>query len=259
MARIKTAVIPAAGHGSRMGPLTRIIPKEMLPLGSIPVIEHTIAELASSGIKRIGVVIRKGKEVIREYLDTRKDLYPNSELEFVYQKESLGLGDALRCAKDFIQGVPFVMALPDQILLSEQCATRQLLEACEGIDGIWNSMVQIRKSEMAFFEGSRPLKYKKGNSRFFLIEDISADLNSRVRGFGRTVFLPEALDYMSEEFANDRTGEVDLSKTFHALKGKFRLFGVFLKGRPCDVGTWEGYYFYQQRILRSLTAKEKAS
>jgi len=58
---------------------------------------------------------------------------------------------------------------------------------------------------------------------------------------------------------NDKTGEVDLSKTFHALKGKFGLFGVFLKGRPCDLGTWEGYYFYQQRILRSLTAKEKAS
>jgi UTP--glucose-1-phosphate uridylyltransferase len=244
-----------------MGPLTRIIPKEMFPLGSIPVIEHTIAELASSGIERIGVVIRKGKEMIREYLDTRRDLYPNSKLEFVYQKEALGLGGALRCAKDFIRGVPFVMAIPDQILISEQYATRQLLEVCEsvGIGGIWNCMVQIRRSEMAFFEGSRPLKYKKGNGRFFLIEDISADLKSRVKGFGRTVFLPEALDYMSEEFVNDKTDEVDLLKTFHALKGKFRLLGFFLKGRPCDVGTWEGYYFYQQRILRSLKAKEKAS
>jgi UTP--glucose-1-phosphate uridylyltransferase len=64
---IETAVVPAAGHGSRMRPLTMAIPKEMFPLGSLPVIEHTLLELVSSGIKRICIVIRKSKEVIEEY------------------------------------------------------------------------------------------------------------------------------------------------------------------------------------------------
>lgn len=251
MRKVKTAVVPAAGYGSRMGPLTNVIPKEMFPLGSIPMIEHTIAELVSSGIKRIGVVIRNGKEVIREYLESRKSLYPESEFEFVFQKEPLGLGDALWCARDFIQGAPFVMAIPDQVLISEQAATLQLLEASEGVDGIWNSMVQIRRNEMAFFKGARSVRYKKVNREVFVIEDISTDITSRVRAFGRTVFLPEALDYMSKQSVNDVSGEVDLLKTFYALKEKFRLFGVLLKGRPCDLGTWEGYYFYQQTILRS--------
>ena len=251
MRKVKTAVVPAAGYGSRMGPLTNVIPKEMFPLGSIPMIEHTIAELVSSGIKRIGVVIRNGKEVIREYLESRKSLYPESEFEFVFQKEPLGLGDALWCARDFIQGAPFVMAIPDQVLISEQAATLQLLEASEGVDGIWNSMVQIPRNEMAFFKGARSVRYKKVNREVFVIEDISTDITSRVRAFGRIVFLPEALDYMSKEFVNDATGEVDLLKTFYALKGRFRLFGVLLKGRPCDLGTWGGYHFYQPRILRS--------
>ena len=151
MEEIETAVVPAAGYGSRMRPLTTFIPKEMFPLGSLPVIEHTIAELVSSGIKRICVVIRKGKEVIKEYLDSRRSLYEKSEFEFVYQKAPLGLGDALRTAKDFIRGTSFVMAIPDQILLSEQSATRQMLDVCKSGFGIWNSMVQIPKKEMEFF------------------------------------------------------------------------------------------------------------
>jgi UTP--glucose-1-phosphate uridylyltransferase len=257
MEEIETAVVPAAGYGSRMRPLTTFIPKEMFPLGSLPVIEHTIAELVSSGIKRICVVIRKGKEVIKEYLDSRRSLYEKSEFEFVYQKAPLGLGDALRTAKDFIRGTSFVMAIPDQILLSKRSATRQMLDVCKSGFGIWNSMVQIPKKEMDFFKGSRPFKYKKGDGKYYLIQDISTDQTSKIRGFGRTVFLPDALEYMTEEFINHETGEVDFLKTYQALKNQFPLYGFLLEGRPCDIGTWEGYYYYQKIILRHLCSKEK--
>ena len=148
---IESAVVPAAGHGSRMKPLTMAIPKEMLPLGSLPIIEHTIIELVSSGIKRICIVFRKSKEVIREYFNKRKTLYKKIELHFAYQEAPLGLGDALRKAKDFIKGAPFIMAIPDQILLSEQPTTKQLLDACKNGEGIWNSMIRIAREEMCFF------------------------------------------------------------------------------------------------------------
>ena len=259
MEGIETAVVPAAGYSSRMRPLTTFIPKEMFPLGSLPVIEHTIAELVSSGIKRICVVIRKGKEVIKEYLDSRRSLYEKSEFEFVYQKAPLGLGDALRTAKDFLDRTPFVMAIPDQILLSEHLATCQLLEACKSGYGIWNSMVQIPKNEMGFFKGARPFKYNREARRFYLIEDIATEEGSQIRGFGRTVFLPEALEYMTEEFINRETGEVDFLKTYQALKNQFPLYGFLLEGKPCDIGTWEGYYFYQPKVLRFLSSREKAT
>jgi UTP--glucose-1-phosphate uridylyltransferase len=254
---IESAVIPAAGYGSRMKPLTTVIPKEMFPLGSLPVIEHTVLELISSGIKRVCIVIRKNKEVIREYFHRRKALYKKVELRFVYQEAHLGLGDAIRKAKDFIRGTPFVMAIPDQILLSKRPATKQLLDACKNKKGIWNSMVRIPKNEMHFFEGSRPFKSRRQKRGFYFIEDISTDETSLIRGFGRTIFLPEALEYMTEEFINDQTGEVDFLKTFQALKNRFPLYGMVLEGRPCDIGTWEGYYFYQRIILDHLNLNKK--
>jgi len=256
---IESAVVPAAGHGSRMRPLTISIPKEMFPLGSLPIIEHTILELVSSGIKRICIVIRKSKEVIREYFNRRKALYKKVELHFVYQEAPLGLGDAIRKGKDFIRGVPFVMAIPDQILLSGRPATRQLLDACKNGEGIWNSMVKIPRNEIDFFKGSRPFKYRREKRGFYLIEDISTEESSLIRGFGRTIFLPEAFEYMTEEFINEKTGEIDLLKTFQALKNKFPLYGMVLEGRPCDIGTWEGYYFYQPIILDHLNSEEKSS
>jgi UTP--glucose-1-phosphate uridylyltransferase len=256
---IETAVIPAAGFGLRMGPLTMLIPKEMFPLGHMPIIEFTIRELVSSGIKRICIVIRKGKEVIKEYLNRRRTFYKRVELRFAYQKAPLGLGDAIKTAKSFIEGAPFVMAIPDQLLLSKKPATRQLLDACNNIGGIWSSMVEIPKDEIEFFRGSRPLKYRRENRNRYIIDSISADGNSRIRGFGRTLFLPEALEYMTEEYMNDQTGEVDLLKTFRALKKEFPLYGIILKGAPCDIGSWEGYYFYQPRILEHPTSSGKFS
>jgi UTP--glucose-1-phosphate uridylyltransferase len=254
--RVETAVIPAAGYGSRMEPLTMAIPKEMFPLGHLPVIEHTIIELISSGVKRICIVIRKDKDVIKEYLIERKKLYQKVDFYFAYQKVPLGLGDSIRKAKEFIEGNPFLMAIPDQLLLSEIPAATQLLDACKNNEGIWNSMVKIPKNEISLFKGSRPFKYRRENRNYCSIEDISTDETSLIRGFGRTVFLPEVLEYMTEEYMDDKTGEVDLLKTFQALKKRFPLYGIILKGKPCDVGTWEGYYFYQPLFLRYHRSKE---
>lgn len=254
---IETAVIPAAGYGSRMKPLTMVIPKEMFPLGNLPVIEHTIRELIFSGIKRICIVIRKDKEVIKEYLDGRKKLYKNVEFHFSRQKMPLGLGDAIRRAKDFIADETFLMAIPDQLLLSEIPAAMQLLEAGKKREGIWNSLVKIPRKERVFFKGARPFKYRKLDGDSYAIEDISIQENSLVRGFGRTIFLPEALEYMTEAYKETKSGEVDLFKSFQAMKDRFPLYGVILKGKPCDIGTWEGYHYYQPLIRKYLNFRGK--
>lgn len=245
---IETAVIPAAGYGLRMTPLTMVIPKEMFPLGHFPIIEHTVMELSVSGIKGICIVLRKGKEIIKEYIHRRKPLYKKIEFYFAYQRKPLGLGDAMRRAKDFIGESPFVMAIPDQLFLSKVPATMQLLEACKNGEGIWSSVVKIPKKEKVFFRGARPLRYKKLTQNLLRIEDILTDESSLVRGFGRTIYLPEALEYMTEEYKNTKSGEVDLLKSFHAMKNRIPFYGIILEGKPCDVGTWEGYHYYHPFI-----------
>ncbi len=251
---IETAVIPAAGFGKRMGSLTTFFPKEMFPLGRFPMIEHTITELQCSGIKGICVVIRKGKEVVEEYL--KRQRYKGIEINFVYQKKPLGIGDALRRAKAFVGRAPFIMALPDQVLLSKKPATRQLLEQSKEAKGIWNSMVNIPKKEGRFFTGARSFKYQKAEGNIYVLKGLTQDESSSIRGFGRTAFLSEALDYMTEKYLNNQTGEVDFLKTYEAIQQRFPLYGTILKGIPCDLGTWEGYSYYLPIILRFMKQEE---
>ena len=81
--------------------------------------------------------------------------------------------------------------------------------------------------------------------------------NSLIRGFGRTIYLPEALEYMTEEYKDTKSGEVDLFKSFQAMKDRFPLYGVILKGKPCDIGTWEGYNYYHSLIRKQLNFRGK--
>jgi len=247
---IERAIIPAAGFGKRMGRLTAFFPKEMFPLGRIPMIEHTIIELQRSGIKGICIVIRKGKEVIEEYL--KRQRYKGIEINFVYQRKPLGIGDALRRAKDFVGGAPFVMAVPDQILLSKKPATRQLLEQSKKARGVWNSMVRIPKKELYFFEGARSFRFQRGVGNVYVLKGFSHGKSSLIRGFGRTVFLSETLDYMTEEYLNNKTGEVDFLRTYEAIQERLPLYGTILDGVPCDLGTWEGYSYYLPTIFRFM-------
>jgi UTP--glucose-1-phosphate uridylyltransferase len=251
---IEIGVIPAAGFGKRMGRMSTFFPKEMFPLGRLPMIEHTIIELQRSGIKGICIVIRKGKEVIKEYLERQK--YKGIEINFVYQRRPLGIGDALRKAKDFVGTAPFVMALPDQILLSKKPATQQLLEQNKKARGIWNSMVRIPKKEFRFFKGARSFKHQRADGNMYVLKGFSKDKRSLLRGFGRTIFIPESLDYMTEKYLNNQTGEVDFLRTYEAIQERFPLYGTILKGVPCDLGTWEGYSYYLPIILRFIRQEE---
>jgi len=251
---IETGVIPAAGFGKRMGRMSTFIPKEMFPIGRVPMIEHTIIELQRSGIRGICVVIRKGKEMIKEYLKRQK--YKGIEINFVYQKRPLGIGDALRKAKDFLGSAPFVMALPDQVLLSKTPATQQLLGENMGATGIWNSMVRVPEKEFRFFEGARSFRYQRVDGNRYVLKGFSDVKRSSLRGFGRTIFIPEALDYMTEEYLNKQSGEVDFLKTYEAIQERFPLYGTILKGIPCDLGTSERYSYYLPIILRFMRREE---
>jgi len=240
-------IVPAAGRGSRMEPLTRFIPKEMLPFGRHPLVEHAVAELAAAGVREICVVLGEGKECIGEYLRLRHRAYLPSSLRFAFQEEPRGLGDALLCAAPVIGERPFLMALPDQFIVAAERAAVQLLRAAGGGGQLWSTMVRIPDGEGRLFPGARTLLHHRDPTGRIIVDGLSAAEDSPVRGFGRTIFPPGSLRFMSEGYRNPQSGEVDLLLSFRSLLEHFDAYAALLEGDPCDFGTWEGYCLYQGR------------
>jgi UTP--glucose-1-phosphate uridylyltransferase len=268
---VQKAVIPAAGLGFRMLPITSVVPKEMLPVARKPMIQHLVEEAALSGIKQICIVIREGKEVIRDYFNLEKAARVNSpesmteletlttacDLTFVFQKQPLGLGDALLQARHFVEKDSFVMMIPDQLLSGTTPATLQLLRHWRPGPAIWSSLLRLPKEERPFFVGARGVEYEETANGQVAINRLRteeetrrayADLAYEVRGFGRTIFPPQIFDYLGPEFANDETGEVDLLKTFERCTAELPIFGTFLEGEPFDMGTFQSYYRYLPKL-----------
>lgn len=267
---VEKAVIPAAGLGSRMLPITRSIPKEMLPAGRKPMIQHIVEEAVASGLKQICIVIRQGKEVIRDYfslshphkqdrnLEELERLIAGCEITFVYQEQPRGLGDALLQAKGFVGDQSFVMMIPDQLIRAQPPATSQLLKCEKAGSAICTSLLKIPKADAPFFVGARGFHGEQiAGSNEFVMGRIQTEsetvrlyrnLDYEVRGFGRTIYPPVIFDYLGQDFVNPQTGEVDLLKTFERCTQEVEHRGVLLAGEPFDLGTFPGYYHYLPRL-----------
>ncbi len=259
------AVIPAAGFGTRMIPFTPAVPKEMLPLGRKPLIQWAIEEAIESGICEIGVVIREGKESIEGFVRSMKEglvefspLSPGDfdgvEIRFINQEDPAGLGHAMYEARDFIGDSAFVMIIPDQFMISKVPATLQLLEkAGRCPHAVWSSVVDLPEHEIPFFQGSRSFQLKKKSKDIWevlAIQTVAGRKTRALRGFGRTYFVPEAIEYFSRDYTNPATGEVDLLLSFKEILKKFQNFAVILEGRPMDLGTWDGYEYYFCEVVK---------
>lgn len=127
------AVIPAAGRGTRLLPATRAIPKELLPLGRKPVLQHVVEELEAAGVANVVLVTARGKGALVDHLDGLEGL--RARIATVHQSEQLGLGDAVRCAEGLTGTGPFVVALGDTLVGA--AAISALVEAVDerGLDG----------------------------------------------------------------------------------------------------------------------------
>jgi UTP--glucose-1-phosphate uridylyltransferase len=252
---VKTAVIPCAGLGTRMLPLTRVVPKELLPLGPKPLIEHAMSELGEAGIERVIIVLRKGKEMLHRHLT---EPYPFPErahvpgpvpasiaLTFVEQDDPRGLGDALKMALPLLEGEPFVMLLPDQLLMGTPGATGQLVRTYTGQDSL-SSLVNVPKTETEHFVGSRGVVVEGDGPCYRLKELLGetgvpglSDGRYSVRGFGRTIFKPAFLESIEEE-----SDEAEFSLAFTKYISSGEHDTLLLDGRPIDVGTRVSYQYF---------------
>jgi len=262
---VRKAVIPAAGLGTRLRPLTWAIPKELLPAGSVPLIQLAVEEAVASGIREVCIVIRREKEAIREYFErgaaggaartgaearlaalTRK-----CRVAFAWQARPAGLGDAMRCARAFVGMEPFLLIIPDQFLCGPLPAARALLGSYRFPEPtILSSVVSFPRRERRFFPGIRGFRLGGGAGRGprpvrGLVPAGWRSGNGPVAwGFGRTIYPPEIFPYLGPRYRDPRTGEVDLWRTIRALPVTIRHRAMRLPGRPCDLGTLEGYERY---------------
>ena len=262
--KLRKAVIPAAGLGTRLLSLTNGAAKELLPVGEKPLIGHIVDEALASGLDQICVVIREGKESICEYLcSTTAPVICEAEsalekcssagkFTFVYQDRPLGLGDALLQARDFVGPDSFMVMIPDQLMAARIPAALQLVNRWKPGSYILSGLLRLSKSDVPFFAGARGVDFVEGEGQI-VIQRLQTDKETRgeyrdqlfeLRGFGRTIYPPQILDYLGPEFANPHTGEVDLWRTFQACAGVIEHRGVVLEGRPMDFGTAAGYDYY---------------
>jgi UTP--glucose-1-phosphate uridylyltransferase len=257
--KITKAVIPAAGYGTRMLPATKALPKEMLPVAGKPLIQYAIEEAAASGINTVILVVRNHRSLIEShfaadppleaFLRERRQHAAADEvarlsrlvrLEFVEQHQPRGLGDAIRCAKPLLDSEPFVVLLPDVIMVNDVPVTAQLIRAYERRDG---SYIAVRKVEMNDVERHGIVKTEQsrwssdGPQKITgLVEKPSpATSPSRIGIFGRYLLEPSIWDAIDKTIEDARR-EIQLTDALNLFCQSNPLYGLAFSGDHYDAG-----------------------
>jgi len=263
--KIVKAIIPAAGYGTRMLPATKAVPKEMLPVAGKPLIQHAIEEAAASGIETVVVVVRELKSLIQAHfapdhelecflhdrdmstsVNLLRDLPKIATLQFVEQRRPLGLADAVLCARPFMGDDPFVVLLPDVIMVSREPVVRQLIGAHEETGGSILAVRQVEPQDVQRFGIVRVARTGTGSTERLvrirgLVEKPSPErAPSRLGVFGRYLLEPSIWDAIAQTNP-DASGEVQLTDALNLLCQNEPLFGVCFEGRHYDAGDRIGY------------------
>ena len=260
--KVRKAIIPAAGLGTRLLPNTKSIPKEMLPLVDKPVIQYIVEEAVSAGIEEILIITNRGKSPIEDYFDYSPDLEERlirdgkqdeantvravadmADVFFLRQKETKGLGHAIWRAKSFVGDEPFAILLGDDIMLSEKPVLKQLVEAAEEHSC---SAIAVREvpDELIVKYSSVKLE-EKLSDRVFRIGDMNEKptLEEKFSNYailGRYVLTPAIFDILAHT-APGRNNEIQLTDGMKELCRIEPMCAVDFEGRRYDTGNLKGY------------------
>lgn len=259
--KVRKAVIPAAGIGSRMLPATKSIPKEMLPLVDRPVIQYIIEEAVASGIEDILIITNRGKGPMEDYFDYYPELEARLEADkkyaylesvkkpadlanifFLRQKETRGLGHAVGRARAFVGDEPFAVLLGDDIMKSQVPVTKQLIDAAEkyGASAVGTQAV----SDEALSRYSS-LKIETLESNIFRVTDMvekpgPSERFSNYAILGRYVLTPDIFDII-DNLAPGFGGEIQLTDGLKKLCAASPMVAVDFEGVRYDTGNLEGF------------------
>ncbi len=259
--KVKKAVIPAAGYGTRLLPASKAIPKEMLPIVDKPTIQYVVEEAVESGIEEILLITSKGKESIENHFDhdlelelvleekEKYDLLERIEkisdlitIHTVRQKEQLGLGHAVACAESFVGDEPFAVLLGDDIIVSDKPVTQQLIEHAEKTDSPVIGCQDVPQEDICLY-GS--VKYSEQSGRRARVTDMIEKPEpdkapSTLAVLGRYILTSDIFPILARTEPG-KGGEIQLTDALKTLAGKRRLEAYDFEGERYDVGNKLGF------------------
>ncbi len=265
---VDLAVVPVAGRGTRLLPLAKSQPKEMLPVGRKPVVQYVVEELARCGIGRLLFVTGPGKTAIENHFDIDTELIDNlrqtgkeellaelaferEDLEYFYtrQRRQLGLGHAILCARPVVGRQPFVAALGDSIigLHAQSRIVRQMIEQFEATDaGAVIAFEEVPREEVVRYGIASPAN---GTGDLFELDDLIekpdvAEAPSNLAVAARYVFCPEIFDYLAKT-PPGKGGEIQVTDGIRMLiRSGRKVLGMRLPAeeKRFDIGNFESYF-----------------
>lgn len=259
--KVRKAVIPAAGLGTRMLPATKTVPKEMLPLVDKPVLQYILEEAVEAGIEDILIVTNRAKSAMDDYFDYYPELErrleeagKEKELEkvrraadlanvfYVRQKETKGLGHAIWRAKRFVGDEPFAVLLGDDIMRAQKPVIGQLIQAAEKYDA---SCVGVQKVSTEAIQKYSSVKISPLEERIFNVHDMNekptpAEMFSNYAILGRYVLKSDIFDILENQ-APGYGGEIQLTDGLKTLCGRDRMVACDFEGRRYDTGNLKGF------------------
>ena len=272
--KVKKAIIPAAGLGTRFLPATKAQPKEMLPIVDKPTIQYIIEEAVASGIEEILIITGRNKKCIEDHFDKSielelelekagksellelvKNISDMVDIHYIRQKEPKGLGHAIHCAKTFVGNEPFAVLLGDDVVDSETPCLKQLIDCYSEYNTTILGVQTVEKenvSKYGIVDGIHieDRVYKVKN----LVEKPSMEESpSNVAILGRYVITPEIFNIL-ENTKPGKNGEIQLTDALKTLASKEAMYAYNFEGKRYDVGDKLG--FLQATIEFALKKEE---
>jgi UTP--glucose-1-phosphate uridylyltransferase len=272
--RVKKAIIPAAGLGTRFLPATKAMPKEMLPVLDKPTIQYIVEEAIESGIEDIIIVTGKGKRAIEDHFDNAFELEESlrekgkwdllekvrassnlTDIHYIRQKEPRGLGHAVWCARNFIGDEPFAVLLGDDIVQAKIPCLKQLIAQHEKTYSSVIGVKRVPDIETHRYGIIDPVEQFGRNFqvRNFVEKPSPGTAPSNLAIIGRYVFTPEIFTFLDKQEVG-AGGEIQLTDAIQNLNQIQRVFAYEFEGERFDVGEKLG--FIETTIEFALQNKE---
>lgn len=254
---VTTAVIPAAGLGTRMAAVSGGVPKELLPIGARPAIDYSVREALAAGLNRIVVILNSRKELIAQHLRRQ---FNDSEAQFVFvnQEQPRGLGDALLLVESEIGGEAFALIIPDNLFVSPAYSFGRFLDIYRQKDCDIVGVVQLDAGDAARwgncgqidYEGIGPdlLHIRKLHDKGTGTIRVAASHPKILRACGRYICKPHLFDTLRTM----RPDGIEFSEipAYQKIAEQRRLLGLLLPGPVFDVGIPSGYLAAQEHFSR---------
>lgn len=259
--KVRKAVIPAAGLGTRFLPATKAQPKEMLPIVDKPTIQYIVEEAIASGIEDILIVTGRGKRAIEDHFDKSyeledilkrkgedelltlvQDISNLANVNYVRQKEPRGLGHAIYCARSFIGDEPFAVLLGDDIVDSEVPCLKQMMEVYEKYNTTVLGVQRVAQEDISKYG---IIQCREVAQRIYQVEDMVEKPDqdkapSNVAILGRYIIEPDIFTYL-EKVTPGKGGEIQLTDALRMLLSSGSMIAYDFIGKRYDVGNKIGF------------------